>query len=193
MWRNELRLKESTQSAVESRFPGAITVSDVASVDKEMVMQWSQRVSGLSASRKGALRDERSALFIHVDRIRSLVKQAFPWAQVRSLVENVASMLECDEELMSLSFGCRPWYIDASHVSLARRPRFCWIDWELEESAGVEKYTTPGGKQSVKLIADLDPSRYLESGWKKTSPEPFPTFTTSRPRESPGYKPAGII
>lgn len=33
---------------------------------------------------------------------------------------------------------------------------------------------------------------FLLPGWKRVGSEPLPTFTTSRPRASPGYKPAGV-
>ena len=82
-----------------------------------------QGVSGLNASRKGALRDSRSSLFTHVARIRELLKHFFPWAQVRSLMESVASMDDQDKQTMSASFGAEPWEVDAKDVSLARRPR----------------------------------------------------------------------
>ena len=63
-----------------------------------------QRVRGLNAARKGALRNERSALFSHVDRVRRLVRASFPWAQVLAMMENVASMDAKDEKVMSASF-----------------------------------------------------------------------------------------
>eukprot|EP00435_Cladocopium_sp_Y103_P041058 s698_g11.t1 len=194
---------------VESRFPGAILVQDVESVDLAMVQSWGQQfsqvslvvlgagppcqgVSGLNAARKGALRDQRSCLFSHVARIRALVKQCFPWAQVKSLMENVASMDQADEDVMSQSFGERPWYIDAAGVSLAHRPRLYWIEWELQAAPDVQITSTPKGRPAVKLSADIDPSLFLSPGWSRVGEEHLPTFTTSRPRDSPGYKPAGL-
>ena len=44
----------------------------------------------------------------------------------------------------------------------------------------------------VMLEAPYDINAFLEPGWTKVSDEAFPTFTTSRPRTSPGRKPAGI-
>ena len=194
---------------VESRFPNTIFVQDVQTVDRAMVQEWAQQftqvslvllgggppcqgVSGLNASRKGALRDQRSCLFVHVDRIRSLVKQCFPWAQVRSLMENVASMDLEDQHLMSQSFGSEPWYIDAAGLSLAHRPRLYWIDWELTPEGEVTQGQTPSGRVSFNFDVKLDPAQYLSPGWEKMGEGSFPTFTTSRPRDSPGYKPAGI-
>ena len=194
---------------VEHHFPGSLLVDDVQLVDQEMVKQWSQKysqvslvvvgagppcqgVSGLNAARKGALRDERSSLFSHVSRVKELVRQAFPWAQVQGLMENVASMDDADENVMSDSFGCKPWYIDSVGVSLAHRPRLYWVDWELYEAPGVEFHSTPKGREAVSLNSQVVAENFLSPGWRKVEKSAFPTFTTSRPRSSPGYKPAGI-
>ena len=45
----------------------------------------------------------------------------------------------------------------------------------------------------VVLSAHLDPSDFLEPGWKQVETEgKFPTFTTARPSLTPGRKPAGL-
>ncbi|CAL1141087.1 unnamed protein product, partial [Cladocopium goreaui] len=157
---------------VESRFPNTIHVSNVQDITGEMVKDWSlkfsqvglillgagppcQGVSGLNAARKGALRDERSAVFQHVPRVRDLLKAAFPWAQVQTLMESVASMDQSDEEIMSASFGATPWYIDAGNVSLAHRPRLYWTEWELvaEEDATLD--VLPSGLNPNLRVQDL--------------------------------------
>ena len=198
---------------LESRFPGTLFVSQVEEVNAEMVKQWScqftqvglvvlgagppcQGVSGLNVDRRGALKDHRSRLHSHVPRIRSLVQAAFPWAQVHSLMESVQSMDVEDRQVMSESFGELPWAIDACGVSLARRPRLYWVTWVLHngDGASVHPATTleSQGCGRVDLVGDLDPSKYLTAGWSRTSKEPFPTFTTSRPRDHPGRRPAGV-
>eukprot|EP00438_Fugacium_kawagutii_P014258 Skav215743 [mRNA] locus=scaffold106:20958:23971:- [translate_table: standard] len=191
------RSKEASR-VVESRFAGSIIVPDVTQVDDELVQSWAnqftqvslvvvgggppcQGVSGLNAARKGALRDERSCLFIHVARIRSLVRKRFPWAQVKSLMENVASMDISDQNHMSASFEEEPLYIDAAGVSLAHRPRLYWIDWEIQESPDAQFSTTPSGRHSVQLHGELVDAEYLLPGWTKVSERKFPTFTASRP------------
>lgn len=203
-----IELSASAQRVVESRFPNTIAVDSVQEVSLDMVKSWAQKfsqvglvllgggppcqgVSGLNAARKGALRDARSSLFTHVDRIRALVKQAFPWAQVKSLMESVASMSLTDRDIMSESFGDSPWAIDAVQVSMARRPRLYWVDWELPGGAGAE-VNGSGATKSVSLTAQWSEGDFLQPGWTKASSEPFPTFTTARPRETPGYKPAGL-
>ena len=199
---------DAAARVVESRFPNSIRISDVRDINSDTVTEWAlqfsqvslivigagppcQGVSGLNASRKGALRDARSSLFAEVSMIRTLVRTAFPWAQVQSLMESVASMDDADESVMSKDFGTTPWLIDASEVSLARRPRLYWVEWELVEGHGCV-FDQTKRRPTVLLNCQVDPKDFLLPGWHKTSAEPFPTFTTSRPRDRAGYKPAGL-
>ena len=204
----------SARRIVESYFPEVITVTDVADVSEEMVKGWAcrftqvalvligagppcQGVSGLNSERKGATRDRRSSLYFHLPRVRKLLVRHFPWAQVHSLMESVASMDACDRAIMSESEGSLPWRIDSAGVSLARRPRLYWISWEVSEDEGVD-ITPPLSKStwedfgSIDLIGTVSQKRFLSPGWQKVSTEPFPTFTTSRPREYRGPRPAGL-
>ena len=206
---------KSAQRVVESHFADAIMVSDVSQVDEAMVRQWScrfsqaaliligagppcQGVSGLNSERKGALRDARSSLYVHVPRIRELVKKAFPWAMVHSLMESVASMDEGDRSLMSEAEGSLPWRICAGDVSLARRPRLYWLSWELQGSEGITivapkvQHGEWNGLGEVELSASLATEQYITPGWQRTSQCKLPTFTTSRPRGRPGPRPAGL-
>eukprot|EP00438_Fugacium_kawagutii_P018174 Skav226118 [mRNA] locus=scaffold1047:61528:65921:- [translate_table: standard] len=198
---------------VESRFPSAMLIDDVTKVDLAMVQGWAcqytqvalivigagppcQGVSGLNSERRGALKDHRSSLFSHVPRIEQLVRCSFPWAQVHTLAESVQSMDTADREVMSTSFAKQPWAIDASGISLARRPRLYWVSWELQESDEVE-ICRPNSSSfreygTVNLSANVDAREYLTPGWIRCGEEALPTFTTSRPRSSPGRKPAGL-
>lgn len=82
-----------------------------------------QGVCGLNADRRGALKDQFSGHFPHVERITNLVRECFPWAQVHRLMESVASMDEADRVVMSQSAGSTPVPPDASGVMGCRRPR----------------------------------------------------------------------
>lgn len=97
---------------------------------------------------------------------------------------------------MSADFGDLPVKIDASGVSLARRPRLYWVDWELRPGPGVRFHPMEGrGKaafREVELSAQVEAKDFLTPGSSKVSAEPFPTFTTSRPRTHPGRRPAGL-
>lgn len=151
-------------------------------------------MSGLNAQRKGALRDERSSLFWHVRRIWTLVRRAFPWCQVQCIMESVASMDADDRDIMSEDFGVSPWKCDAGGMTWASRPRLYWVSWELHSQEGVEFVAgSNGAPREVKLSAYQDLEQVCLEGWIKVDPSrPFPTFTTSRPRDRPGHKPAGL-
>ena len=128
---------------VEAAFPGSRTVSRIQDIDETMVRSWAceypsvgvvlvgagppcQDVSGLNVDRKGSQHGTRSSLYKEVPRVEDLVKKEFPWAQVHSLVESVASMDERDRAAMSADLERQPLRVDAAGVSLARRPRLYW-------------------------------------------------------------------
>eukprot|EP00438_Fugacium_kawagutii_P001410 Skav219710 [mRNA] locus=scaffold776:167537:175718:- [translate_table: standard] len=194
---------EAASRVVESHFPDVLVIKDVKLVTESVVRSWSlkysqaalvivaggppcQGVSGLNSDRKGALKDLRSCLFVHVSRILELVRREFPWAQVQGLMESVQSMDPVDRQMMSSSFGSQPW--------ACGRPRLYWITWQLSSQAGAELVAPDSSNYgTITLTAWQDLDEVCEEGWTKVDPSrPFPTFTTSRPRPSPGRKPAGL-
>ena len=199
------------QRVVESHFPGVKVFPDVQKITAEVVLQLSlefsqtdlvllgagppcQGVSGLNADRRGALKDERSCLFSEVPRIRELFKQHFTWCPTYSLMESVASMDAIDRRHMSTAFGGLPVLCDAGDLTWCRRPRLYWCDWELVESPGFS-FTSKSPEEPVQLRLEgtQDIGQVLRAGWIKVEPsQRFPTFTTSRPRDQPGRKPAGV-
>ena len=197
---------------VESVFPQAIFIDEVEQVDDKMVAHWvtlfsqcslvllgagppCQGVSGLNPDRKGALKDARSCLFTHVGRVKKLLVRHFVWCPLHALMESVASMDDADRDEMSKDFGDEPWKCDAGTVSWCSRPRLFWITWSLYEAEGVHIVVGDSTKtREVVLTAEQDLEEVCEAGWIKVDPSrPFPTFTTARPRDSPGRKPAGIL
>jgi len=199
------------QRVTEAHFPEVLHVDDVRQVTAREVESWALRysqaavvlvgagppcqgVSGLNCDRKGALRDERSALFTHVERIRGLVRRFFPWAQVHAIMESVASMDKADRDVMSSSFGDEPWGCDAGQMTWCSRPRLYWVTWDLLVQEGVTFIPGDGvSPRRVELTAWQDLDEVCKEGWTKVEPHrPFPTFTTSRPRSAPGRKPAGV-
>ena len=204
-----VEVNDAAARVTEANFPGVRCVNTVEEVTEEMVREWScsysqaalvlvgagppcQGVSGLNAERKGALRDARSSLFFHVSRITTLVKVYFPWAQVQSLMESVASMDKEDQDVMSADFGSDPWKIDAGLMLWCNRPRLYWLTWGLTAQPGAELFSEEHS-QVVKLVASQPLEDVTKEGWVKIDESSsFPTFTTSRPRERAGYKPAGV-
>ena len=198
---------------VESHFPETTLVGNVEEIDDAQVAGWAaqhsnvgvvvcgggppcQGVSGLNAQRKGALKDARSSLFPHVGRVYHLCKRYFPWAQVHFLMESVWSMDEKDRAIMSESIGVCPVVIDSYGISLCRRPRLYWISWELVEGDGVTIHPWQGNGWAayrwVELSGSLEASDFLTPGCILNGNDGLPTFTTARPRESAGPRPAGL-
>eukprot|EP00435_Cladocopium_sp_Y103_P043855 s1207_g12.t1 len=204
---------DEARRVVEANFPDSQCIDDVESVDDAMVHNWAlqfsqvglvllgsgppcQGVSGLNSDRKGAMRDIRSKLFTHVPRVEALCRKHFPWAQVHSLTENVASMDKGDCQMMNAEFDSQPWFIDANGISLAHRPRLYWISWEVQEGPGVEIYWGSDGQLpicgEIRLYAEVEEKSFLEPGWKRQGEKALPTFTTSRPSPVPLRRPAGL-
>ena len=200
---------QHARRVTESHFPEVVHVDDVELVNDVMVREWAraysqasvvligagppcQGVSGLNSDRKGALRDERSKLFAHVPRIECLVKIAFPWCQVHTLMESVASMDDSDRDHMSAGVGSTPWKCDAGCMTWCSRPRLYWLTWDLSEMENVS-LVHDSSPREVLILANQDLESVCQEGWIKVDPSrAFPTFTTSRPRLSPGRKPAGV-
>ena len=198
---------------VESFFPECDFFDDVTQFGEEEILHLSlkysnvgliivgagppcQGVSGLNADRQGALRDARSSLFQEIPRITSCIKRIFHWAQVHELVENVASMSEADRVIMSRKFERAPFRIDLRDISLCSRPRLYWVTWELRSGSGAS-VTEPVGDSysgcgSVRLWGEVEAKAFLQPGWSLMEGGYLPTFTTSRPRDGPGRRPAGI-
>lgn len=198
---------------LESAFPGSRVIEKVEDVTTEEVREWAceyssvgvvlvgagppcQGVSGLNADRKGSQRDARSALYKEVPRIVDLITKAMPWAQVHSFIESVASMDVVDRSAMSSDFGLTPNRVDAAGISLARRPRLYWLTWEISPEDGLELSEVEGAGweaiRSIHLSADVNQKEFLEPGWYLPPGNRLATFTTSRPSEKPGRRPAGV-
>ena len=198
---------------VESWFPASHFYEDVRTFGEEEVARLAlefsnvglvligagppcQGVSGLNADKKGALRDSRSSLFKEVPRIEDIFRRHMPWAQVHRLMESVASMSEEDRQLMSKGVDGLSYRIDAFGVTLCHRPRLYWPTWELQSTEGALVEHPTGDSWSdfgnVKFFGTPDHHALLEPGWSVADEWGLPTFTTSRPRQQPGRRPAGI-
>eukprot|EP00438_Fugacium_kawagutii_P029336 Skav210185 [mRNA] locus=scaffold2101:277240:280722:- [translate_table: standard] len=200
---------KSAQMVVESHYPGTVCIDRVEDINEQMVQGWAlkfdqcqmvligagppcQGVSGLNADREGALRDLRSNLFLHVPRIELLVRRAFSWCAVHSLMESVASMDIEDRDIMSAHLDTEPIKCDAGSFLWCHRPRLYWLSWDLTSGDGFDIEQMEGHK--VLTLAGSQPiNDVIKGGWLKVEPSlRFPTFTTSRPRSHPGRKPAGV-
>eukprot|EP00435_Cladocopium_sp_Y103_P018222 s1737_g4.t1 len=115
---------------LESAFPGSWQVASVEDVTEEEVTRWAceyssvgvvlvgagppcQGVSQLNVDRKGSQKDVRSVLYKEIPRIVRLIRQKFPWAQVHTFVESVASMDAKDRAAMSQDLELYPNKVDS--------------------------------------------------------------------------------
>ena len=88
-----------------------------------------------------------------------------------------------------------PYRVDAVGISLAQRARLYWCTWELLEEGCILAPPTFDGwykVQTVSLTAAVDPKNFLEPGWHLPPVHTLATFTTSRPSNVPGRRPAGL-
>ena len=103
---------DAAARVTESRFPNSIRVTDVADVSEEMVTSWAlqfsqaglvaigagppcQGVSGLNASRKGALRDAEVVYMFMSPECGKWSERLFHGAQVRTIMESVGLYGRC--------------------------------------------------------------------------------------------------
>ena len=199
----------AARRVVESAFPMTISLSDIREVSKEVVKGWAaafpkvkgvllgggppcQGVSGLNASRRGALEDPRSSLYQHYVRVRDLLVETFSWCSVHFLMESVSSMDEKDRAIYSRAVGILSW-----EVSLCRRPRLWWFNWTVAEQVGLD-IVNPSTSQAhdygeIHLTAGLQDRDFLKPGWNRVDPNrPFSTFTTAQASAKPRFAPAGL-
>eukprot|EP00438_Fugacium_kawagutii_P024289 Skav230446 [mRNA] locus=scaffold3496:112156:119103:- [translate_table: standard] len=202
---------KTASRVVEAFFPDTVFHDDICTVDLELVKNFAlkfsnaglvlvgagppcQGVSKLNADKRGALRDQRSVLFKHVPRVVQLFRLCFPWAQVHFVMESVASMSDEDCAVMSQEVELLPWEIDALGFALCRRPRLYWTSWELEADAETDLVAPEeqwGQRGQCVCHNVVSPTAFLEEGWTLAG-DSLPTFTTARPSEVPGRKPAGL-
>ena len=102
-----------------------------------------------------------------------------------------------DCEVMNEAYEGRPWLVDAGGISLARRPRLYWFNWEPLECKGAFKVVDERQRLPLagrlQLQAEVEEKDFLEPGWHRVeATQVFPTFTTARPSVKPGRKPAGV-
>ena len=95
-----------------------------------------QDLSSANASGKG-LQGRRSSLFFDLEANSELYAEVAPKADVRRLLENVASMASEDRDTITQMRGQLPYKACPSGKFPLRRPRFFWCDWEIPGRPGL--------------------------------------------------------
>lgn len=74
-------------------------------------------------------------------------------------MENVFSVNTTDREIYTKAYGSLPYLVDSSGLSLCRRPRLWWFDWEIPSSSGYHitnpKTSQPTDYGTVQLEAPI--------------------------------------
>ena len=209
-----IEVSPAARRVVESAFPSVISFEDVKEVTRDVVQEWAakfpnvkavllgggppcQGVSGLNASRRGALDDPRSSLYQQFVRIRDLLCEVFSWCPVHFIMESVSSMESADRSVYTKAVGILPFEVDSKGLGLCRRPRLWWFDWAVNEGPGVTIYNPysshPEDYGEILLEAHTDLRHFLKPGWSKVaSDRPFSTFTTAQAAARPRFAPAGL-
>ena len=128
--------------------------------------------------------------------LRCWVTETFSWCPTFSLLEGVSSMSLEDRQEYSKVFGILPYEVDSKQISLCRRPRLWWFNWEITKKEGYLIYPPETSHSSdygaIVLEAPILPSTFIKPGWKLTNPEgAFATFCTAQPSKTPRFKPSG--
>ena len=118
-----------------------IQLGDVKTITKEKITKPIDLLIGgspcqdLSIAKKGrkGLDGDRSALFWEYIRLKNELNPKW------FILENVASMLKKDKDIISKAMGCEPVMFNASLVSAQTRKRYFWtnIKFELPEDRGI--------------------------------------------------------
>ena len=203
-------IDERARRVVREAFPDTEEVGDVS----EMTPEWARRlslkyprttlvlvvagapcqgVSRLSAQRKG-LEDERSALHVHVARVKNMLDEEFTWCAVESLEENVASMGDADREVYSRDKGVIPLEIEYGDVVWVHRPRYYWVSWQVKSSEPGLEVDKQEGKFVLRFRGDKGPfSTWAEPGWEPAVEDTvFATFVQRIPKAEPWSNPPGL-
>ena len=125
------------------------------------------------------------------------VVQAFPYAVVHRLVENVSSMdsqSTSSRDAISERFGAEPYLLCPHRFCDIRRPRYYWVDWPLVDLPNCGKIQHQGYTELVLVGTSPAESRWLQEGAYRL-PEhtniPFFTFVRAIPRKRPPLDPKG--
>ena len=181
---------------VEASFPTCDFVSDIAHVSLADIMIWAGKYpncSGVLVS--GAPPNE--TLLDTICQIFKWAQEVFTWCPVHILVESVSNLDRVARCRFSKSVGLLPYLFDSKGVSLCKRPRLWWFDWNIQQQEGLDIFPPssidPSDYGVVEARGQVDPSGLLSPGWKMTnSAQRFSTFTPSQPKAlRPGNKPPG--
>ena len=194
-----------------STWPDTIELHDVETITLDEVRRWANMFPHvkelhlyagfpcihLSSVRSGRMNLEGggSKLFWKLLEVLTWVQQVFsPFAKVKFVIENVASMDESARKTISDYLEVAPIKLDPCDILPYNRPRFAWSSEPLYEMEGLTLWTEKEYVRAYTSGAGVENHQWIRPGWHwdKTIGGAFPTFMKIIRRKQPPPEPAGI-
>ena len=196
----------AARRVVETHFPSTIFEEDICLITPDRVREWAALFPNCKCVLLGGGPPTQGRSFWNAGcpnmcqkfcELRCWVTETFSWCPTFSLLEGVSSMSLEDRQEYSKVFGILPYEVDSKQISLCRRPRLWWFNWEITKKEGYLIYPPETSHSSdygaIVLEAPILPSTFIKPGWKLTNPEgAFATFCTAQPSKTPRFKPSGL-
>lgn len=205
-------LSKPCNRVVSRRWPHAEIFEDVRDFDEALLKNMLARYLGIeeihlwggfpcidlsSANATGqGLDGPQSSLFYELVRIQQMVKDTVGhYLQVKTIVENVASMKPTEAEKISTTLQQEPFFLDPADAVPIHRPRLCWCSEPLEGAFPDIQVTEESRWKRVWATTSYpDIDQWIEPGFEWPGREGWilPTAMKCIVRSKPPYKPAGI-
>ena len=180
----------AARRVVETHFPSTIFEEDICLITPDRVREWAALFPNCKCVLLGGGPPSQGRSFWNAGcsnmcqkfcELRCWVTETFSWCPTFSLLEGVSSMSLEDRQEYSKVFGILPYEVDSKQISLCRRPRLWWFNWEITKKEGYLIYPPETSHSSdygaIVLEAPILPSTFIKPGWKLTNPEgAFATF-----------------
>lgn len=198
---------------VSKRWPHAEIFLDVRTFTRETIRDLLSRYLGIeeihlwggfpcvdlssaNASGKG-LAGDQSGLFYELVRIKDIIaSEVGNRIQLKTTVENVASMPQSERNRISTILGTKPYFLDCSDSVPMRRPRLCWTSERLNNIMDDVWVVDEGEWWRVYAEAPYPQmEQWIEEGYSWPGGRDgaiLPTAMKAIKRARPPYKPAGI-
>ena len=193
-------------------WPSMQEYHDIESITKDDVAAWANshpriaelhfwggfpciHLSKVRAFRRN-LQGEGSRLFWVLVQLLQWIHEVFsPFATVRFLVENVASMDESARREISAVLDVQPVKLDPADCLPFNRPRLAWCSAPLYAMEGLELHQESDYVRAFVTTDPVQQHQWIRPGWAWDDHEGcnrFPTFMKSIPRNQPPPFPAGL-
>eukprot|EP00435_Cladocopium_sp_Y103_P052810 s1149_g16.t1 len=213
-WEHHVVIESDKQCrrCIRRAWPAGSEYTDVAQLTKAMLRAEIEKVDNprlviagggspcqgvsLLNSERQHFKDKRSGLFFNFADCLKWLEELCQELLIGFLgmMENVV-MDESDRDDVTARLGWKPYLVNSSDISRARRPRFYWLSDRLPELPWIDVWHFEVAA-TVKLSGTVEPDAlWVPNGleWAANGPEArLPTFTRPIVRRQPPPQPAGL-